>query len=108
MIARAAGPATGPAARHRLSPWAASALAIAAVVAIPLVAVVSSLAVPATEIWRHLWATQLVELVVRTLALLAAVGAGTLVVGGGLAWLVVHHRFPGRRLFEWALVLPLA
>ncbi len=32
----------------------------------------------------------------NTLVLLAGVGAGTLVVGTGLAWLVVHYRFPGR------------
>jgi iron(III) transport system permease protein len=44
----------------------------------------------------------------QTLLLLAGVGIGTLVVGGGLAWLVVHHRFPGRGVLEWALILPLA
>jgi len=33
---------------------------------------------------------------------------GTLLVGGGLAWLVVFHRFPGRSVLEWALILPLA
>jgi iron(III) transport system permease protein len=59
-------------------------------------------------VWRHLWETQLIELLVNTLALAGAVGAGTLVVGTGLAWLVVAYRFPGRRVFEWALVLPLA
>jgi iron(III) transport system permease protein len=42
------------------------------------------------------------------LALLVGVGAGTLVVGTLLAWLVVHYRFPGRDVFEWALILPLA
>ncbi len=52
--------------------------------------------------------TQLLELIANTVFLLAAVGLGTLVVGTTLAWLVVHYRFPGRSLFEWALVLPLA
>jgi iron(III) transport system permease protein len=63
---------------------------------------------PAGAVWRHLWDTQLVALVVNTLGLAAAVGAGTLVLGTALAWLVVAYRFPGRRVFEWALVLPLA
>jgi iron(III) transport system permease protein len=36
------------------------------------------------------------------------VGVGVLLVGAALAWLVVAYDFPGRRLFEWALVLPLA
>ncbi len=40
------------------------------------------------------------------LAGLVAMGAG--VLGAAAAWLVVMHRFPGRDLFAWALVLPLA
>ena len=63
---------------------------------------------PRGEVWRHLWRTQLLELCANTFALLVGVGAGTLVVGTLLAWLVVHYRFPGRDVFEWALILPLA
>jgi iron(III) transport system permease protein len=88
--------------------WPLAAVAVAAVLAAPIVAVLASLARPSVDIWTHLWRTQLVELMVNTLLLLAGVGAGTLVVGAGLAWLVAHHRFPGRRAFEWALILPLA
>ena len=88
--------------------WTWLAVGITAVLAVPIVAVVASLAFPAGDVWRHLWRTQLLELVGNTLLLLAGVGAGTLVVGGGLAWLVVHHRFPGRGVLEWALILPLA
>ena len=43
-----------------------------------------------------------------TLVLLVGVGAGTLVLGTGLAALVSFCDFPGRRWIEWALVLPLA
>jgi iron(III) transport system permease protein len=88
--------------------WTWLAVSIAAVLAVPIVAVVSSLAAPAGDVWLHLWRTQLLELVGQTLLLLAGVGAGTLAVGGGLAWLVVYHRFPGRGALEWALILPLA
>ncbi len=85
-----------------------AAAAIAAIVAVPLVVVLASWRQPARDVWHHLWQTQLAELLWNTLLLAAGVGAGTLVVGAGLAWLVVAHDFPGRRLFEWALVLPLA
>jgi iron(III) transport system permease protein len=88
--------------------WSWLAMGIAATLAVPIAAVVSSLAIPSSDIWVHLWRTQLVELIAHTLLLLLGVGAGTLVVGGGLAWLVVHHRFPGRSVLEWALILPLA
>ena len=88
--------------------WAWTAIGIAAVVAVPIAAVLSSLAVPSRDVWRHLWRTQLLELIANTLLLLLGVGMGTLLVGGGLAWLVVFHRFPGRSVLEWALILPLA
>lgn len=36
------------------------------------------------------------------------VGAGVLLLGVGTAWLVTLCSFPGSRVFEWALLLPLA
>jgi iron(III) transport system permease protein len=59
-------------------------------------------------VWAHLWRTQLVELTINTLALVTGVGLGTLVIGTALGWLVTSYEFPGRRLFEWLLILPLA
>ena len=44
----------------------------------------------------------------RTLLLLAGVGLLTLIIGAGTAWLVTMYRFPGRGLFEWLLLIPLA
>ncbi|HWJ75814.1 MAG TPA: iron ABC transporter permease [Kaistia sp.] len=43
-----------------------------------------------------------------TLVLLTGVGTIATVTGIGTAFLVARCRFPGRRLFEWALLLPLA
>ena len=88
--------------------WAVAAVGIASLVAVPSLAVLASLAHPAHDIWAHLWRTQLPELIGNTLALVAGVGAGTLLVGAGLAWLIVTYRFPGCLVLEWALVLPLA
>lgn len=44
----------------------------------------------------------------QTFLLLVLVGTGTLVLGTGLAWLTTANEFPGRRMFTWALMLPLA
>lgn len=44
----------------------------------------------------------------NTLVLVVGAGIGTVVLGTGLAWLVVAYRFPGRRVFDWLLILPLA
>src|SRR5215475_5009200 len=98
----------GPLVKTRLSGWTLAALVITGLLMVPIVAVLSSFLTPAGEMWSHLWRTQLVELITNTVLLLAGLGSGTLVVGTGLAWLVVYHRFPGRAVFEWALILPLA
>ena len=76
--------------------------------AVPLVAVLASWRHPAWDVWSHLWRTQLSEIITNTLLLVTGVGVGTLVLGAGLAWLIAACHFPGRAVFEWALVLPLA
>jgi iron(III) transport system permease protein len=48
------------------------------------------------------------EYAANTLWLLIGVGAGVVGVGVSTAWLTAMHEFPGRRTFEWALILPLA
>jgi iron(III) transport system permease protein len=39
---------------------------------------------------------------------MAGIGALTLLIGTGTAWLVTMYRFPGRSVFQWLLLLPLA
>ncbi|MFQ5801999.1 MAG: ABC transporter permease [Candidatus Methylomirabilales bacterium] len=94
--------------RGSRDPWPVAAGAVALVVATPILVVVSSMATPSVDVWSHLWETQLSELVWNTLALIVGVGIGVAVVGTGLAWLVTMYRFPGRVIFEWLLILPLA
>ncbi len=45
---------------------------------------------------------------VGTLGLMLAGGGGAIVFGASAAWLVSLCKFPGRSLFEWLLVIPLA
>ena len=81
---------------------------VAVAVVAPLAGVLLSLLTPTTDVWRVLWETRLVEMVVSTFVLMVGVVAGTLVIGGGLAWLTAIHRFPASRMLSWLLVLPLA
>lgn len=81
---------------------------IAGLIVLPLAGVVWEILTPTPDIWAHLWGTLLPRMIRNTATLLVGVGLGTLVLGTGLAWLVTAHRFPGRNLFDWALLLPLA
>ncbi len=88
--------------------WTLATAAIAGVIAVPIVVVLSYLAVPTGDIWLHMASTVLPLYIANTLWLMAGVGAGTLVIGAGTAWLVTLYRFPGRDLFQWAMLLPMA
>jgi len=94
--------------RGRDTGWALIALVIAAPLALPTLAVLASAITPSEEIWRHLATTVLGEYVANTLWLVLGVGAGVLVIGVGAAWLVTMCHFPGRAVWEWALLLPMA
>jgi iron(III) transport system permease protein len=95
--------------RRGMPALAVAAFAIAALIAVPVVSIVGNLLLGgAGDTWRHLAATVLPDYILNTLILCAGVGTGVIVVGVSTAWLVSIHDFPGRRLFEWALVLPLA
>ncbi len=88
--------------------WIGGALVVAALVALPVGAVILLSLFPEENIWGHLARTVLPGYVRRTLTLLILVAGGTLAIGVGTAWLVTMCRFPGRRWFEWALLLPFA
>jgi iron(III) transport system permease protein len=88
--------------------WQLMALGVAGAVALPVLVVLASLLAPNGKIWAHLAGTVLGDYLWSTFALTFGVGCGVLVIGVGTAWLVSMCRFPGQRLFEWALLLPLA
>ncbi|MDO8933525.1 MAG: iron ABC transporter permease, partial [Rhodocyclaceae bacterium] len=90
-------------------PLALFAVAIAATVALPVLSVGANLFAGGTgATWSHLAETVLGEYVLNSLLLCLGVGLGVAALGTGAAWLVSLYEFPGRRLFEWALLLPMA
>ncbi len=83
-------------------------LAASGLILLPILAVVATVLGPASATWSHLAATTLGTYVSNTALLVAGVALGTGAIGILSAWLVTAYQFPGRRLLEWALVLPLA
>lgn len=89
-------------------PWIAGILLLCALVFIPLAIVAGSLVTPTGDVWHHLVDTLLWTLIKNSALLLAFVGAGTLLLGVGLAWLAAVFEFPGRGVLEWVVILPFA
>lgn len=91
--------------------WLSLCFALAAIVVAPIVLIfLQWFSVGAGEqyIWQHLVSTTLNRLVFNTLVLIVGVGTGVTLLGVSLAWLTSNCEFPGRRFFDWALMLPLA
>jgi iron(III) transport system permease protein len=83
-------------------------LLISLIALLPIIAIALIALQPSGDTWPHLIANVLPGALRRTLGLMAGVGLLSLLIGTGTAWLVTMYRFPGRRVFEWLLLLPLA
>ncbi len=92
----------------RADVWTIGTVFFAAVIAAPILTVLILAVSSSGDIWNHLASTVLPRYIRTTLGLMAGAGAGTAVIGVASAWLVTLCRFPGRRVFEWALLLPMA
>ncbi|MFO0239927.1 MAG: ABC transporter permease [Betaproteobacteria bacterium] len=95
----------------RGTPLAAVALAsmVALLVAVPAAGLLLNLGgAGAADAWDHLAGTVLAGYAVNSVLLCTAVGAGTLALGAGCAWLTTAYRFPGASWLSWLLLLPMA
>lgn len=88
--------------------WALGAALIAGLVLLPILSVLALALRPTENIWPHLLATTLPRYLTNSVILAAGTGTLAAAVGAGAAWLVVMYRFPGVRVLEWLLLLPLA
>ncbi len=85
-----------------------TAVLIAVLIAIPVMVIAGYVFVPAYDVWAHLSATVLPNYLLNTLILMITVSALVLGIGVTSAWFVTMYDFPGRKIFSWALFLPLA
>ena len=88
--------------------FAVAGLAAAALAVAPILALAAIAARGSGDLWRHLFTTVVPAATVETTLLAIGVAGFVMVVGTATAWLVAAYDFPGRRLLEVALLLPLA
>lgn len=91
-----------------LSPWPLACILLASVVALPVLVTAAGVFADSEGAWTHLAQTRLGLYARNTLLLALGVCVIGTIVGVSTAWLVTMCRFPGHRLFRWAMLLPLA
>lgn len=83
--------------------WIGAGLCIVPIAAVGVTALGGTL-----ETWSGLWQTVMPRYIWNTIQLSLLVAIGTAATGTGAAWLVTMCRFPGSRILEIVLALPLA
>ena len=74
----------------------------------PLVIVLLSLTGDYSDNWTHLYNFVLGDYITNSIFLVLGVGLISLIIGTSSAWIITKYDFFGRRILEWALILPLA
>jgi len=86
-----------------------TAVVMAILVSLPVMSVVVQVFQPDTKgVWTHLVNTVLGDYILNSVSLALGTGVGAALLGTTTAWVVAMYRFPGQRILQWALLLPLA
>lgn len=83
-------------------------VALALLLALPVIVIVSHTFSGSFSLWQHLWHSVLADYVTNSLLLMLGVSLGVLLLGVPSAWLTSACDFPCRRILSWALLMPLA
>jgi iron(III) transport system permease protein len=89
-------------------PWLAGGMIVTLAVLMPLLTLLVLAMRGSGGLWPHLAAYVLPQAARDTMILLAGVAFATSTIGVGTAWLTAACRFPFSRVFDWALLLPMA
>lgn len=88
--------------------WSLAGYAVAALLVLPLFALIFQAFQPDEAVFGHLMATVLPTYIINSLLLIFWVSLGALLLALSCAWLMARCEFVGRRYLQWALLLPLA
>ncbi|NOU51529.1 iron ABC transporter permease [Pseudoalteromonas sp. JBTF-M23] len=91
-----------------MSRWQLAAWSIGVCLSAPLAFLIFESLQGHSEVFSHLWETVLWDYISNTLLLILGVLVLSCIIALPLGWLAAYCQFPGKRFFEWALMLPLA
>ncbi|MCQ8889561.1 iron ABC transporter permease [Pseudoalteromonas carrageenovora] len=94
--------------QFKLSKWQLFSWATGLILSAPLFFLLLESLQGDSEVFSHLWDTVLWDYILNTVLLVVGVSVLSCVIALPLGWLTAYCHFPGKKQFEWALMLPLA
>ena len=88
--------------------WSGVSFLVAAIVLLPILAVVWMSFGGGFASLVGLWTTTLPRYLVNSVVMMAGVGAVAGAIGTGTAWLIANRRFPMQPILKYALLMPMA
>ncbi|KAB7664008.1 ABC transporter permease [Plesiomonas shigelloides] len=88
--------------------WSLAAWLCGLLLVVPIAAIFFEASSPSGELFGHLWDSVLSSYLTNSLLLVAGTVGLSLLLGLPAAWLMAMYRFPGQKVLQWALCLPLA
>jgi len=88
--------------------WTFSAVLISLLVSLPILTIIFNLFQPSGATWQHILDTVLKNYIFNTVLLMLAIGTITSICGLSMAWIITNFNFPGSKLADWLLILPLS
>lgn len=88
--------------------WSIVGFLIASILVLPLLALIFQSLSHDEKVFGHLLNTVLPTYITNTLSLMVLVALGSLFIATPAAWLIARCNFVGHKVFQWALLLPLA
>lgn len=88
--------------------WLNMAWAVSLLLILPVIFLLIQSFASDTALFQHLWATVLTDYIVNTVQLVTLVLVFSALFALPVAWLIAMCEFPGKRYFQWLLMLPLA
>ena len=92
----------------KLSLWHSFIFLVATIFLIPILIIGSSIFFGFSENFYHLYDNLLFEYSLNSISLVLGVSFIVTIIGVTTAWLVTFFNFSGKKVFQWALILPLA
>lgn len=94
--------------RISFSPWVISTIILTLLISLPMLVIFTGIWQDAGAFWNHIRTELIPEYIKNTIILAIGVSILSLFFGVNTAWLVSNFDFPGRRFFNWALIMPIA
>lgn len=93
--------------KYKPSSWGLLSFISVLLVILPCMYILFHIFDKPNENWYHIKAFLLKDYIINTIKIVIATGFFTMIIGTTLAWLIAAYDFPCKRIFKWALILPL-